>query len=210
MPDHPAQEPPEADYPPMPWRMRGTMAVGVFSVIQPPAIPDGPRPVLARSLAVVLVRYLAGTLSYDELMVGSPARHGRRAGLFVHRIWVNDLASLWGGRRHWGLPKQLAEFSWKDHTFEVVDGDEVLAAGSVSPRAPRLPSVTLPMSGFGRLDDAWLLTTARLRARWAPARMELTQWSARLPALARAATPVCAVADPFQIVVPPPVRLDAD
>src|SRR5918999_2652283 len=202
MPDHPTpQDPPQADYPPMPWRMRGTLAMGVFPVVQPPAIPDGARPVFPRSLIVVLVRYLAGTLSYDELIVGSLARHGRRAGLFVHRIWVNDLASLWGGRRHWGLQKQLAEFGWKDHTFEVVDGGEILAAGSVTPRPPRLPSVSLPLSGFGRFDDAWLFTTSRLRARWAPARMELTQWSARLPALTRPATPLSAVADPFQITV---------
>jgi hypothetical protein len=209
MPDHQAQDPPETDYPPMPWRMRGIMSMGVFSVVQPPALPEGVRPILPRRLAVVLVRYLEGTLTYDELVVGSMARHGRRAGLFVHRIWVNDLASLWGGRRHWGLPKQPAEFTWKEQSFEVVDGDEVLAAGSVAPRPPRLPAVTLPLAGFGRLDDTWLLTTSRLRARWAPARMELTQWSHRLPALTRPATPVSAVADSFRIVVPPPDRLDA-
>jgi hypothetical protein len=208
MPDHLHQEPPEADYPPMPWRMRGTMSMGVFSAVEAPAIPEVLRPVLPGRLAVVLVRYLEGTLSYDELVVGSMARHGRRVGLFVHHIWVNDLASLWGGRRHWGLPKQLAEFTWKDQTFEVTDEAGVLAAGSVAPRPPRLPAITLPLSGFGRLDT-WVFTKSRLGARWAPARMELTQWSDRLPALTRKATAISAVADPFHITVPPPVRLDA-
>jgi Acetoacetate decarboxylase (ADC) len=208
MPDHPTKEPREVDYPPMPWRMRGTMSAGVFSVAQPPAIADGLRPFVPRRLAVVLVRYLEGTLSYDELIVGSMARLGRRAGLYVHRIWVNDLASLWGGRRHWGLPKHMAEFTWKGSSFEVADGDGLLVAGTVAVRSPRLPAVTLPLSGFGRLDDTLLFTTSRLRARWAPARMELTRWSDRLPALTRPATPVCAVADPFRIIVPPPVELE--
>ena len=69
-------------------------------------------PWAARGRLVIALARFRGTLSYDEFAVGSLVRRGTRGGLWCQRIWIDDAASLWGGRRLWGIPKQLARFDW--------------------------------------------------------------------------------------------------
>ncbi|MBZ4018841.1 acetoacetate decarboxylase family protein [Streptomyces purpurogeneiscleroticus] len=112
--------PPAADYPAPPWKARGVLWMSVLTAREAPELPADLSPVGGRrTLLLVLARYTEGSLRYDEFAVGSPARRGRRVGMFCHRIWVDSAASLRGGRQLWGIPKEMARFSWDAETVRV-------------------------------------------------------------------------------------------
>jgi len=105
----------------------GLVPVAVARALAPPAVTVLPvRP--GRTLGGVLVaEYGEGsTLRYSELIVFSGlAWHRGRVGLCVSHIVVDDSTSLTGGRELWGLPKELAEFRWRDgHRAVEVHGRE--------------------------------------------------------------------------------------
>src|SRR4051812_33530509 len=142
----------EKPYPPPPWISDGQMWTGVYPVTSPPALPEGLRPFLDPSwVLLVFVRYLAGTLRYDELVIGSLARRGLRVGIYVHDIWVDSEASLRGGRRIWGLPKELATFAWEGDTVHVADAEGPIATLSVDRSPAPSPRIWTIAPGFGRL-----------------------------------------------------------
>ena len=94
----------EVPYPAPPWKMKGQLWMGLFKADRPIPLPAGLKSLLdPRSLFVVLVRYLEGTLCYDELAFGTLTRLGAWVGVYVDYIWVTELASVWGGRRLWGF-----------------------------------------------------------------------------------------------------------
>src|SRR5690348_12427980 len=112
----------EVPFPPPPWKCSGQMWTGIFKSTIPRQLPAGFKPVLNPHLFVIsLIRYLDGTLRYDELIFGTLAMRGRRYGIHVDEIWVNDTASIWGGRRTWGLPKNPATFTWKVGSARITD-----------------------------------------------------------------------------------------
>src|SRR3712207_4856461 len=107
-------------YPPVPWRSRGQLWMGIYDSGTRPALPQGLQALANPNwLVLALVRYLEGTLRYDELVVGALVRRGLRVGGHVHSIWVNDEASLWGGRRMWGVATGLAAFPWNGGSVRV-------------------------------------------------------------------------------------------
>ncbi|MEU6709806.1 acetoacetate decarboxylase family protein [Streptomyces wuyuanensis] len=111
------QDPPEVTYPPPPWHCTGRMWLTTAECVHKIAVPSDLDTLGGgRRIVIGLVRYEAGTLCCDELVVGPLVRSGRRIGLLAQHIWVDDPASLWGGRRLWGIPKQLASFSWDGPT----------------------------------------------------------------------------------------------
>ncbi|MEU7226562.1 acetoacetate decarboxylase family protein [Streptomyces chrestomyceticus] len=185
--------------------MRGHLWGGLFATDAAPALPPDLSPLTARSLAVFVIRYREGTLRYDELIVGTPARHGRRAGLYVHWIWVDDERSLRGGRRIWGVPKQLAEFRWEGPRVRVTDGQGLVAALRLSAKGPSLPRLPLPMTGFGTLDEARTVFTARFTARPGAASVRVEEWPARLPALRHTGGRPGFRAASFTMVLPAPI-----
>lgn len=152
-------EPPETPYPPAPWRARAQCWVGLVRSDRAAALPTGLHPLLgARTRVVALVRYLPGsTLVYDELIIATPALLGARPGLAVDYIWVDSLAALWGGRRLWGLPKELADFTWDEQGVRVSDAAGLLMSLAVARNsgAARGPALPLATASIGRLDDAW-------------------------------------------------------
>ncbi|GCD48000.1 acetoacetate decarboxylase family protein [Streptomyces paromomycinus] len=184
--------------------MRGHLWGGLFATDAAPPVPPDLAPLTARSLAVFVIRYREGTLRYDELIVGSPARRGRRAGLYVHRIWVDDERSLRGGRRIWGVPKELAEFRWEGPRVRVTDGQGLVAALRLSAKGPSLPRLPLPMTGFGTLDGARTVLTARFTARPGAASVRVEEWPARLPALHHAGARPGFSAASFTMLLPVP------
>lgn len=200
------------EYPPAPWHARGAAWWGLFQAdVALPPLPSGLQPLLLeRSRAwvvVALIRYLEGTLRYDELIVGTFARRGGYVGLYVRQIWVDDLASLWGGRRIWGLDKQLATFRWHGSCVQVADAHGPIATLSVDARTALLPRLPLVMPALGNRDGRWLWTLARTSARLGRAQMRLHDWSERfgyqLPA-----RPLLAIGGkPMRSLVPPPTAL---
>jgi hypothetical protein len=180
-------EPPETPYPPAPWRARAQCWVGLFRSDRAAALPAGLHPLLgARSRVVALVRYLPGsTLVYDELIIATPALLGARPGLAVEYIWVDSLAALWGGRRLWGLPKELADFAWDEQGVRVSDAAgplltlAVARSGGVA-RGPTLPlALPLATASIGQMGDAWAYSVFRTWAWPRRAGMRLHELSPR-------------------------------
>lgn len=175
--------PPETPYPPAPWRARAAFWVGVFRVGAATRLPVGLRPALgARTRVVMLARYLPGsTLVYDELIIATPVLLGARPGLAVESIWVDSVASLWGGRRIWGLPKELAEFTWDGAGVRVSDSaGEIVSLALGRPGRARLPSLPLVAPSIGRMGAAWTYALFPLRARLGRAEMRTRGSAPRL------------------------------
>lgn len=199
----------EGPYPPAPWTASSQYWAGLFRADRPASLPRGLRPLLgARARVVTVVRYLpSSTLVYDELIASVPVLVGWRPALYIDYIWVDSLASLWGGRRIWGLPKQLAEFSWDERGVTVVDTDGPLmrlALDRSPARGPMLPFVT---ASLGRIDQRWAWSAFPMRARFGRAGMCIESMSegfgfhlSQRPGLALASRE-CAVR------FPPPVLL---
>ncbi len=173
--------------------------------------PTGPGHALIPEWTVVaLVRYLEGTLRYDELVLAVLVRRGWRLGLWADRIWVNSLESLWGGRRIWGLPKVLAEFHWTNNQAQIADQEGPLAALTVNMSRSSLPAIWIPSPGFGHLPGNWTFTLASVWAHLGRSGLRIDEWSTRLPYQLVKRTPTLSFAAiPFRMTVPAP-RLLAD
>ena len=199
----------EVAFPAAPWHFRGQAWAGLFRTEQSLAVPDGLQPLIGqRWLVVALVRYLVGPLHYDELFIGPPVRYGRHMGVWIDRIWVDDLASLWGGRRIWGLPKELARFDWHDDTVTVEDATGPIATLQLERRMAWLPPLPALVFGVGRLGQRWALTPARGWASPHRAGLRIVNWSSRLPYRPHT-TPICAIAaNPFIATIGAPHMLD--
>lgn len=194
-----------AEYPPPPWHMHGTLWGAFFPTSTKLNLPADLTLLAPRALAVLLIRYHEGTLSYDELMIGPLARLGRRIGVHAEFIWVNDEQSLRGGQSIWGVPKRLAEFQWSGSQVRVNDHEGTVAHLTAQTNGPRLPRIPLPLAGFGSLDDSRTVITSRFSARAARASIHAHEWSPRLPTLQRNSTRRGFAATPFTIDIPAPL-----
>lgn len=140
-------------YPPAPWTLqgRGVLLLHLLDTSRAqPFVPAGfsiLSVLLGKTLGgIFLATYEAGSsLAYHELIV-IPAlvRYRGRPGAWISHIYVDDQASAAGGRKLWGLPKALAEFTWdagEPGQVIVRQGGQVLC--SVHPGHPswlgRLP-----------------------------------------------------------------------
>lgn len=171
----------EIPYPPPPWKMKGQLWMGYFKSDAPVQLPTGLHHLFdPRSLIVTIVRYQEGTLQYDELVLGTLVRLGGRVGIYVDYIWVTSLASVWGGRRIWGLPKNMAEFSWQDSTVRVTDDQGLIATIRVDAAPAGLPWswLPIPMPGVGQLENnQWVFTIGQLWGRFGRAGMHIEEWA---------------------------------
>lgn len=138
----------EARYPEPPWRMHGR---GVFAAVRVPTaelrLPTGMNPVSAMGQSLGLLAFIEyrapSPLCYRELIfmpafvrVGDKGK--RRSGYYVSTMYVDDEASLEGGRSIWALPKTLARFEVREGSVDVEAGDGTLLSLSFGPRGPRL------------------------------------------------------------------------
>jgi hypothetical protein len=153
---------------------------------------------------IALVRYLEGTLRYDEVMIGTPARRGRYRGVYVQRLWVNSAVSLWGGRAIWGLPKELATFTWDDAGVTVADPAGVLLRLHVNQRPARWPPVFITGAGIGRIGNQWTLAQTPMWGRLGAAQMRLMAWSDRFGYRLTPRPCLQFAVKPFRMTVPPP------
>jgi hypothetical protein len=166
--------------PPTPWIMRGRL----WSTLHRfegalPALPAGLHPHLTGHRVVTLVRYLEGTLRYDELILGRVARRGLTLGLFVDHIWVDSRESVAGGRVFWGLPKELAAFRWTGDRVEVEDGEGPIATLSVSQEPARTPEIAVTVPGFGLRDGALVLAKGKMKLRPRPSSLRVEELAPR-------------------------------
>jgi hypothetical protein len=119
-------------FPSPPWRLRGQAlcAVRVVKVSRARRlVPDGlsiVRVAPGRTAALLaLVRYGAGsTLQYHEAIIAPALVYAEgRIGMWVSHIYVDHPDSCAAGRQIWGLPKQLAQFTWDDGDVEMTHAD---------------------------------------------------------------------------------------
>lgn len=108
-------------YPPAPWRLEGYAIQTLHWVDVDQTAPFVPPELEIVSLlpgktlaGIYLSTYEAGSvLKYNELIV-VPAfvRYQKHTGAWISHIYVDNEDSVAGGREIWGLPKEIAEFSW--------------------------------------------------------------------------------------------------
>ncbi|GGN96703.1 acetoacetate decarboxylase [Actinoplanes lobatus] len=121
----------EGMYPPEPWHLRGQMYLSVFLLpaAQAPALPPvlgaAVRPLTVGGRVAVGAAWVSyepgGVLHYRELLSAVLVREGGRPRVSITDIWVDSVASREGGRRLWGIPKELAEFTLDAESDPLVD-----------------------------------------------------------------------------------------
>ena len=124
----------------------------------------------------LLARYEGGsTLQYGELLVFPALTRVRGSvGVWISHAYVDSPASLAGGRRMWGVPKDLATFDWADGrvTLTHEDGTHLMTATFPQPRRRlRIPAVLASNGTTGGADRRRFVGTGPLRL--APARIDV-------------------------------------
>ncbi|HIK15570.1 MAG TPA: acetoacetate decarboxylase family protein [Leptolyngbyaceae cyanobacterium M33_DOE_097] len=108
-------------YPPAPWTLKGYAfhTVQLANIDQARSLVPSEfhlLPVLpGKTLACVyLASYEPGSvLQYHELIVALLARYHYKIRFWISHIYVDNENSVAGGREIWGLPKQMAHFTWQ-------------------------------------------------------------------------------------------------
>jgi acetoacetate decarboxylase len=138
-------------YPPAPWHLNGT-ALASFQAIDLATarqfVPIDFELVSVLPGKTLGCLYLStydrsSTLQYHELIV-APALVSYRGkiGAWISHIYVDNPHSVEGGRTIWGLPKQMADFTWDERQVTVSQDRNCLC------RVDRSP-LELPLSLWG-------------------------------------------------------------
>jgi acetoacetate decarboxylase len=126
---------------------------------------------------VYLASYGSGSvLQYNELIVAAGlVRRDRNWGAWISHIYVDNLDSVAGGRHIWGLPKEMADFTWESGSggVSVRQGDRLLCAFRPS---WHMPLIRQPFTGFvfSTLGQEILRFNATATANWKVAGAHLT------------------------------------
>lgn len=125
------------NYPPAPWNLKG-YALQTINLLD----IERSRQVIPPELEIVSVLpgktlggiylsvYESGSLlQYNELIVvAGLTRYQNQIGSWISHIYVDDETSVAGGREIWELPKEMAQFTWKDGEIIVRQGDTPLCS----------------------------------------------------------------------------------
>ena len=170
-------------YPPAPWRIAGPTVICPALVRLEVARAHVPADVEVIPVApgrtaggFLLARYDgASTLHYGELLVfPGLTRVNGSVGVWVSHAYVDSPASLAGGRRMWGVPKDPATFDWAGGrvTLTGEDGERLLTATFPQPRRRlAIPSLLASNGTTGGDDRRRFVGTGPLRM--APARIDV-------------------------------------
>jgi acetoacetate decarboxylase len=134
-----------SSYPPAPWQLYGN-ALATLQLVD----VERSREFIPAEFQIIPVLpgktvgglYFAlyegnSTLTYSELIVmAGLVRYRNQWGAWISHIYVDNPASVAGGRNIWGLPKELAEFEWQDKSVTVRQEDAVLCQFRYQPGLP--------------------------------------------------------------------------
>ena len=123
------------NYPPAPWYLKG-YAIQTLHLLD----IESSRHLIPPELEIVSVLpgktlggiylsiYQSGSvLEYSELIVvAGLTRYQNQFGFWISHIYVDNEISVAGGREIWQLPKEMAEFTWKEGEIEVKQQDITL------------------------------------------------------------------------------------
>ncbi|SDP97537.1 acetoacetate decarboxylase family protein [Lentzea jiangxiensis] len=162
------------NYPEPPWRLNGQSYAGIyrFPAALMPRLPAGVVPITLAGHAIAAVMWVdyqrGSVLEYREFLVGVLCRAGRKACLTTVSIWVDDHRSRVGGRALWGIPKEMAKFSFrhgKHAELEMSLGEAGRVTGSFR-SGPTLPfSTGLTVRLVQDLNGRYRFTKLRSRCR---------------------------------------------
>jgi hypothetical protein len=129
-------------YPPEPWHLRGQMYLSVFLIPRrdlpalPPVLDAAVRPVTVGGRVAVGAAWVSyepgGVLHYKELLSAVLVHERGRPRVSITDIWVDSVASREGGRRLWGIPKELADFTLDAETEPLVDATITAPGGGAA------------------------------------------------------------------------------
>ncbi len=122
-------------YPPAPWNLQG-YAIATLQLVDVALV----RPLVPSELEIIslfpgktlggiyISSYgLGSVMEYNELIVVSAiANYAGKWGPWISHIYVDNPNSVAGGREIWGLPKEIAQFSW--------EGSDLIKASSLGYR----------------------------------------------------------------------------
>ena len=105
--------------------------------------------------AVMLVNYATSPVgSYQELLfIPGLFRLGNTTNFSISKIYVSTEDSVWNGRRNWGIPKELADFSFVSNpdgsrTIWVRCAGQPVLTVRAKAWGPRFPITTKLLPGF--------------------------------------------------------------
>jgi acetoacetate decarboxylase len=141
----------DMSYPPAPWHLYGTALASFHPIDLATARQFVPLdfdivsvlPGKTLGCLYLSVYEANSTLQYHELIV-APAlvRYRGNIGAWISHIYVDHPHSVEGGRNIWGLPKQMADFTWDDRQVTVSQDRHCLCRVDRS-------SLALPLSFWG-------------------------------------------------------------
>lgn len=151
-------------YPQAPWTLQGKAIVTLHLVDI-----ERVRPFIPSELDIISVwpgktlggvyvssYELGSVLEYNELIViAGIGSYSGNVGSWVSHIYVDNPDSVAGGREIWGLPKELAEFTWmkgEESSVIVRQGDRQLCNLSYGQQSLALP-LPLPALSFSSLGS---------------------------------------------------------
>ena len=117
--------------PPSPWPVTGSalVVIGHLSRARARALAASPRgfiaPRLLGSLCVLgLIHYDTTPVGpYNELALTPGVLWRQLPGLLISHMLVDSTRSRMGGRAIWGLPKELAHFTWAEQQIAITTPD---------------------------------------------------------------------------------------
>lgn len=122
-------------YPPAPWRLQG-FAIQCLNLVDSKVAKDFiPSQLEIVSLlpgktlgGIYISSYKPGSLvEYNELIVvPGYVRYQGKTGFWISHIYVDNEDSVAGGREIWGLPKEMAEFSWDKNSIKISQSNNKL------------------------------------------------------------------------------------
>lgn len=118
-------------YPPAPWKLQG-FAIQCLNLVDSKLAKD----FIPSQLEIVsflpgktlggiyISSYKPGSLlEYNELIVvPGYVRYQGKTGFWISHIYVDNEDSVAGGREIWGLPKEMAKFSWDKNSVRIYQG----------------------------------------------------------------------------------------
>ena len=162
-------------YPQAPWTLKG-YAIQALQLID----IEKARPLIPSELEIVSIwpgktlgtvyisSYQSGSvMEYNELIV-APAlvRYHNKIGAWISHIYVDNPDSVAGGREIWGLPKELADFTWEnsENRVTVRQGNRLLCSLNYSQQSLALP-IPLSADSFSSLNTDLLIFKAEFKSR---------------------------------------------
>jgi acetoacetate decarboxylase len=157
-------------YPPPPWALKGyglqtlhLLHVEQVQAVLPPELKIVQvLPGLTVGMIYAAAYSSASTMPYNELIVMSAiASYQGTIGAWISHIYVDNPNSVQGGREIWGLPKEMAEFTWqmgKSPGVTVSQGDRILCSLTCKWYLPALPGFQLPVGApvLGQVNSRFL------------------------------------------------------